>query len=105
MGKVHDGKIVTTSGFKFNANAPLDDRAVVLSHADLNDIPAYEGIEVYVREETKSYKYIAGNWVPIATENYVDNKISENDLRIEDDGAGNVTFESGAPTEIFVTDV
>lgn len=105
MGKVHDGKILTTSGFKFNANAPLDDRQVVQAHADLNDILAYEGIEVYVVEETKSYKYIAGNWVPIATEDYVNNKISENDLRIEDDGAGNVTFESGAPTEIFVTDV
>lgn len=91
MGKVHDGKIVTTSGFKFNANAPLDDRAVVLSHADLNDIPAYEGMEVYVKEETKSYKYIAGNWVAVATEDYV-TKAIEN-LNIQTGSANVLTPE------------
>lgn len=77
MGKVHDGKIVTTSGFQFNANAPLDDREVVQAHADLNNITAYEGIEVYVTEEKKSYKWIDGAWVAVATEAYVNKAIAE----------------------------
>ena len=40
-----------------------------------------------------------------ASTDYVDNKVAENDLRVEDDGAGNVTFESGAPTGMVIADV
>ena len=40
-----------------------------------------------------------------ATESFVNIKVTENDLRVEDDGAGNVTFESGAPTGMVIADV
>lgn len=62
MGKVHDNKITTTSGFKLNAYRPLDDREVVETYDDLSGLYAYEGMKVYVIDEKKNYQYIDEEW-------------------------------------------
>lgn len=67
MAKIFDNKITTTSGFKFNANAPLDDRGVVQAKSDLDTLLYYEGMEVYVVNDKKSYKLIDGTWQAVAT--------------------------------------
>ena len=75
MGKIYDNKIIVTTGFNYPSNRPLDDREVVQSYGDLKDLYAYEGIEVYVVDDKKSYKLINSVWTAIATEEYVEDRI------------------------------
>ena len=75
MGKVYNNLITTTSGFKYSAKQPLDDRAVVESYIDLTELVTYEGMEVYVVADKKSYKLIGDGWIPVATESYVNQQI------------------------------
>lgn len=62
MGKTHSNKITTTSGFKFNAKKPLDDREVVDTYDDLSALQAYDGLRVYVVELQKDFQLINGVW-------------------------------------------
>lgn len=82
MGKIYNNLISTTTGFNYAAQQPLDDREVVQSYADLSDLVAsnvsYDGMEVYVVDDKKSYKLIDGSWKAIATEGYVDQKVGIN---------------------------
>ena len=68
MGKKYNNRITTTAGFNFGSPGPLDDRAVVESYTDLASLNTYEGMEVYVIENKKSYKLIDTEWVAVATE-------------------------------------
>ena len=81
MGKVYNNLISTTAGFNYAAQQPLDDRAVVQKYQDLGDLVAsevtYEGIEVYVVDDKRSYKLVNGVWQAIATEAYVNNAIAQ----------------------------
>ena len=76
MGKKYNNAITTTAGFNYAAQQPLDDREVVQSYSDLTELISYEGIEVYVVDNKKSYKLINGEWKPIATEQYVNDQIA-----------------------------
>lgn len=111
MAKVYNNIITTTAGFNYPAQQPLDDREVVQSYADLAQLVssnvAYEGLEVYVVDDKKSYKLIAGEWKAIATEEYVNanganidtsnfitkDKIGEN-LNIDENGIISVSTTS-----------
>lgn len=66
MGKTYSNAITTTAGFNYEARQPLDDREVVDSYSDLNGLInsgiAYEGMEVYVVADKKSYKLIGTAW-------------------------------------------
>jgi hypothetical protein len=56
MGKLYESKILTTAGFTFNAESPIDDRYAVEKFSDLEQLNAYEGLLVYVKENTKTYQ-------------------------------------------------
>ena len=75
MGKIYNNLISTTAGFNYPAQQPLDDRTVVKSYSDLmilvDSNMTYDGIEVYVVDDEKSYKLINSEWKAIATEDYV----------------------------------
>lgn len=79
MGKIYNNLISTTAGFNYASEQPLDDRTVVKRYSDLaelvNSNVSYEGIEVYVVDDKKSYKLINSEWKPIATEEYVDSTV------------------------------
>ena len=79
MGKIYNNNITTHAGFNYPAQQPLDDRDVVQSYADLADLVnshlTYEGMEVYVLDDQKSYKLIGEAWKPMATEEYVGTQI------------------------------
>lgn len=82
MGKIYNNLISTTAGFNYPAQQPLDDREVVQNYSDLEELVnsniAYEGMEVYVLDDKKSYKLIGNTWKPMATEEYVVELIEEN---------------------------
>lgn len=75
MGKKYNNLISTTAGFNYAAPQPLDDRAVVENYEDLATLvtsnQTYEGIEVYVTSEKKSYKLIGTSWQAVITEDVV----------------------------------
>ena len=48
MAKKYKNAISTTAGFTFNSSAPLDDRDVVSTKADLDTLVKYEGMSVMV---------------------------------------------------------
>jgi hypothetical protein len=87
MSKIYNNGIVTTAGFQFNADLPLDDRLVVETNTDLASLNRYEGMIVYVKNEQKHYTYINGSWSLFsgeetdlsgyATENFVQNAIEK----------------------------
>ena len=63
MGKIYNGSIPIEQVFKFNQNAPLDDRVSVQYYSDLTGIKAYPGLMVYVSSEDKYYYYNKdGEW-------------------------------------------
>lgn len=75
MGTKYNNMITTTSGFHYPGPQPLDDRAVVKTYDDLQSLvdsnATYDGLEVYVEDDKKSYKLIDGTWMSMTTENYV----------------------------------
>lgn len=75
MGKKYNNLIPTTAGFNYAAQQPLDDRDVVQRYSDLAELVSsnisYEGMEVYVVDDKKSYTLINNEWVAKATEEYV----------------------------------
>lgn len=62
-------------------------------------------IENGIEAATVEINTLNGDLANKASIDYVDNKVAENDLIVEDDGAGNVTFKSGAPTGMVNVDV
>lgn len=62
MSKIYNNGIVTTAGFQFNANTPLDDRLAVESFEDLAALTSYEGMIVYVQNEACHYKKANDEW-------------------------------------------
>jgi hypothetical protein len=88
MGKKYNNLISTTAGFKYNAQQPLDDRAVVEKYDDLAELVssnvAYEGMEVYVDTDKKSYKLVNSEWKAVATEDFVAEKVAEAALEGKD---------------------
>ena len=63
MAKIFNGSIPIEQIFKFNQNAPLDDRVSVQYNSDLAGIKAYPGLMVYVNSEDKYYYYNKdGEW-------------------------------------------
>lgn len=76
MGKIYKNLISTTAGFNYAAPQPLDDREVVQSYSDLAELvssnQSYEGIEVYVKDDAKSYKLIGDTWKAVATEDDIE---------------------------------
>ena len=62
MSKIYNNGIVTTAGFQFNADLPLDDRLAVKEYADLTELTKYEGMIVYVVDELKHYTYRNNTW-------------------------------------------
>lgn len=62
MSKIYNNGIVTTAGFQFNANLPLDDRLAVETFQDLALLTCYDGMIVYVKNEQKHYSYINSSW-------------------------------------------
>ena len=66
MGRKYNNTIITSGGFNYPSNQPLDDRAVVQSYLDLAELISnnfsYEGMEVYVVDNKKSYKLIGDKW-------------------------------------------
>jgi hypothetical protein len=66
MGKVYNNQIKAGSGFAISGPYPLDDRLVVKTYEDLASLAdsnyAYEGMEIYVVSDNKSYKLINGTW-------------------------------------------
>lgn len=78
MGKIYNNLITTTAGFNYPAQQPLDDRDVVQSYSDLavlvSSNAAYEGIEVYVVDDKKSYKLFGTEWKAVATEEYINSR-------------------------------
>ena len=55
------------SNFKTGASQPLDEREVVEAYTDLANIDtAYEGLEVFVLENKKKYRYVNGEWIDIS---------------------------------------
>ncbi len=79
MGKKYNNLISTTAGFNYAAPQPLDDRAVVENYEDLAALvgahQAYEGMEVYVASEKKSYKLIGETWKVVITEDILNQHI------------------------------
>lgn len=79
MSKKYNNAITTTAGFNYAAQQPLDDRAVVENYNDLSELissgVSYEGMEVYVVADKKSYKLIDGDWKAVATEEDLNNLI------------------------------
>lgn len=72
MAQKYNGAITTTAGFKYSAQAPIDDRTVVETYDDLTTLyqenKTYKGMRVYVLDENASYEqYTARNtWKKIA---------------------------------------
>ena len=62
MGKKYKNLIELTTGFKYNSDRPIDDRFVVETKSDLDTIKKYEGLKVFVTEESRSYEYDGQNW-------------------------------------------
>lgn len=81
MGKTYNNAITTTAGFNYAAQQPLDDRAVVNNYSDLAELissgVSYEGMEVYVVANKKSYKLIDASWKAVATDDDI-GTVSEN---------------------------
>lgn len=75
MGKKYNNAITTTAGFNYAAQQPLDDRAVVDSYNDLAGLissgVSYEGMEVYVIADKKSYRLVNEDWKATAAEDFV----------------------------------
>ena len=88
MGKVYNNLISTTAGFNYASEQPLDDREVVQKFTDLAELvssnASYNGMRVYVVEDKKSYELVDGNWRIIATEEYVEQKLTEITVDAED---------------------
>lgn len=88
MGKIYNNLISTTAGFNYAAKQPLDDRAVVQSYEDLatlvSDNLTYDGMRVYVVDKEKSYMLVGGEWLIVATEDYVDGKADANTKAIDE---------------------
>ena len=63
--------ISTGSGFKYQAEAPLDARLVVDVYRELDELVkgngAYEGMLVYVKEDAKYYSYNGKTWAELKT--------------------------------------
>lgn len=98
MGQKYNNQIKAGSGFTIPGEYPIDDRTVVEIYDDLAGVPnKFEGIEVYVVADQKSYKLINGDWYAVATEAYVDQKLG-GDIAVsemtgassEQDGTGGV---------------
>ena len=100
MGKIYNNLISTTAGFNYPAQQPLDDRTVVKSYSDLmilvDSNMTYDGIEVYVVDDEKSYKLINSEWKAIATEDYVSEKIADTPIN---EGEGDYTSQTGYGTQ------
>ena len=104
MGKKYNNLISTTAGFNYASEQPLDDREVVQSYSDLAELidnyMSYEGIEVYVVDDKKSYKLIDGSWKAIATEEYVNSSLANTSIK---DGAGlNSALQKTASLDEYV---
>lgn len=62
MAKIYSGSVPIEQIFKFNKNAPIDDRFSVQSVDDLSGLKAYVGLVVYVQSEDKFYYYNGSSW-------------------------------------------
>ncbi len=70
MGFSSKTGISLASGFKYQAESPLDLRRVVDTIADRDELvtikAAWEGMHVYVKTDKKTYEYRGGNtWTPV----------------------------------------
>ena len=106
MGKVYNNNIKTDAGFNYHSPQPLDDRAVVAEYSDLNSLivaknMAYEGMEVYVIEKSKSYKLINGVWKPMATESYVNERIGDIQINGGDNSPLILSLKQDATTKEY----
>lgn len=104
MAKIYNNGIVTTAGFQFNANLPLDDRLVVETYEDLASIPCYEGMIVYVKNDAKHYKYSNNSWgilvdIEIAHEFDSESQKAQSGKAVAQaiEAAGNTLVESLSP--------
>ena len=79
MSKTYNNGIITTAGFQFNANLPLDDRLVVETLEDLSSLLSYDGMIVYVQSEKQHYKNIDGTWIVLIEEQGQINNITVNE--------------------------
>lgn len=96
MSKTYNNGIITTAGFQFNANMPLDDRLVVDTLDDLLSITSYDGMIVYVKEKDSHYTKTNDGWTTLAstatddTGNYVQQQTGPSEFRrvygVETDG-------------------
>ena len=57
MGKLYNGSIPIEQVFKFQQDAPLEDRVAVKTKEDLSLIRPYKGLLTYVEEERAYYSY------------------------------------------------
>lgn len=104
MGKKYNNLISTTAGFKYNAQQPLDDRAVVEKYEDLAELVSsnvsYEGMEVFVTESKKTYVLVNNAWEAVATEAFVTTKIAEAKLEGEDVDLSGYATKAELPTKV-----
>lgn len=63
MGKLFENSILTTAGFQFQSDKPLDDRFCVETVDDLTTLIAYEGLWAYVQALKEYYYYTDGSWM------------------------------------------
>lgn len=62
MSKVYNNRIITSAGFQYNSDEPIDDRLVVETYDDLSSLNRYEGMIVYVKDKDTYYKYTKETW-------------------------------------------
>ena len=84
MSKIYNNGIVTTAGFQYNANSPLDDRLVVETYDDLSSITKYEGMLVYVKEEDKYYTYTNSEWGEFPALGEIDSRVDDLETKVGD---------------------
>ena len=100
MGKVYNNQIKAGSGFAISGPYPIDDRVIVDEYNDLAALTTanyiYEGMEVYVVSDKKSYKLIDGTWkATILAEN-----IHDGQLVIQNNGEKVAVFTANQSGEI-----
>lgn len=58
--------IKTIAGFSIGDKTPIDTRFTVQSKSDLSTLLAYEGLECWVTDEKKKYRYEDGEWEKVS---------------------------------------
>ena len=88
MGKIYTNQIVTDAGFSVRGPSPIDDREVVQAYDDLqnliNDNIAYEGMQVYVIAEQRTYELTEDGWKHSLFNKDIEKLISDESKKLQD---------------------